>query len=47
MLHKTQLANPTNVEDWKGLYEIGDKIKITAQEFRTIGEDKRVVWTQI
>jgi len=47
LLHKSQVANPTKVEDWKWLYEIGDKITVKAQEFKLINEEKRVVWSQI
>ncbi len=47
LLHKSQVANPTNVEDWKWLYEIGDKITVKAQEFKVINEEKRVVWSQL
>lgn len=47
LLHKSQVANPTKVEDRKWLYEIGDKITVKAQEFKLINEEKRVVWSQI
>ncbi len=46
LLHKSQVANPTNVEDWKGLYEPGDTIKVKAQEWKIIDWTKRVVRTQ-
>jgi len=46
LLHKSQVANPTNVEDRKGLYAVGDKIKVIAQEWKMIDGTKRVVWTQ-
>lgn len=47
LLHKSQVANPTKVEDWKWLYEIGDKITVKAQEFKLINEEKRVVRSQL
>ncbi len=46
LLHKSQIINPTNLEDIKWLYSVGDKITVKAQEFKLIKEEKRVVWSQ-
>jgi hypothetical protein len=36
---------PSDVE-WKKYYNIGDKIKVTAKEFKDIKGEKKVVWSQ-
>jgi polyribonucleotide nucleotidyltransferase len=47
LLHKSQVKVPPNLDDWKGIYTIGDKIKVKAQEFKVIDGTKRIVWTQL
>ena len=46
LLHKKQIVAPDGV-DWKKYYNIWDKIKVKAHEFKDINGEKRVVWTQL
>ena len=46
LLHKKQIVAPDGV-DWKKYYNIWDKIKVKAHEFKDINWEKRVVWTQL
>ena len=46
LLHKKQIVTPDGV-DWKKYYNIGDKIKVKAFQFKEIDWEKRVVWTQM
>lgn len=46
LLHKKQIISPEGVER-KKYYNIWDKIKVKAHEFKDINGEKRVVWTQI
>lgn len=45
LLHKNFIVAPDWVE-WKKYYNIWDKIKVKASEFKEINGDKKVVWTQ-
>lgn len=45
LLHKNFIVAPDWV-DWKKYYNIGDKIKVKASEFKEINGDKKVVWSQ-
>ncbi|HRX64116.1 MAG TPA: type IV secretion system DNA-binding domain-containing protein [Candidatus Absconditabacterales bacterium] len=45
LLHKNWIIAPDGVE-WKKYYNIGDKIKVKAKEFKMINDEKRVVWSQ-
>ncbi|MCK9466725.1 MAG: DUF87 domain-containing protein [Candidatus Absconditabacterales bacterium] len=45
LLHKNFIVVPEGVE-WKKYYNIGDKIKVKAKEFKMINDEKRVVWSQ-
>lgn len=45
LLHKNWIIAPDGVE-WKKYYNIGDKIKVKAKEFKVINDEKRVVWSQ-
>jgi len=46
LLHKKQIVAPDWVE-WKKYYNIWDKIRVKAHEFKDINWEKRVVWTQL
>ena len=46
LLHKKQIVVPEG-EDWKRYYNIGDKIRVKAYQFKDIDGEKRVVWTQL
>ena len=46
LLHKKQIVVPEGV-DWKKYYNIGDKIKVKAHDFKDVDGEKRVVWTQM
>lgn len=46
LLHKKQIVTPEGVE-WKKYYNIGDKIKVKAHDFKEVDGEKRVVWTQL
>lgn len=46
LLHKNFIKAPDWVE-WKKYYNIWDKIRVKAKEFKDINDEKRVVWTQI
>ena len=43
LLHKTQIDVPANLDGWKDLYNIGDKIRVKATEFKEVEGVKRVV----
>jgi ribosomal protein S1 len=43
LLHKTQIDVPANLDGWKDLYNIGDKIRVKATEFKEVEGIKRVV----
>ncbi|AHB41028.1 hypothetical protein P148_SR1C00001G0221 [candidate division SR1 bacterium RAAC1_SR1_1] len=45
LLHKNFIVAPDGV-DWKKYYNIGDKIRVKASEFKEINGDKKVVWSQ-
>jgi hypothetical protein len=45
LLHKNFIIAPDWVE-WKKYYNIWDKIKVKAKEFKVINDEKRVVWSQ-
>jgi hypothetical protein len=46
LLHKNWIAPLGDWIEWKKYYNIWDKIKVTAKEFKDIDGEKRVVWTQ-
>ena len=46
LLHKNWIAPLGDGVEWKKYYNIWDKIKVTAKEFKDIDWEKRVVWTQ-
>jgi hypothetical protein len=46
LLHKNWIAPLGDWVEWKKYYNIWDKIKVIAKEFKDIDWDKRVVWTQ-
>ena len=46
LLHKNFIKAPDWVE-WKKYYNIWDKIRVKAKEFKDINDEKRVVWSQI
>lgn len=46
LLHKKQIVAPEGVE-WKKYYNIWDKIRVKAFQFKDIDWEKRVVWTQL
>lgn len=45
LLHKNWIVAPDGVP-WKQYYNIWDKIKVKAKEFKEIDGEKRVVWSQ-
>ena len=45
LLHKNFIVAPEWVE-WKKYYNIWDKIKVKAKEFKIINDEKKVVWSQ-
>jgi hypothetical protein len=45
LLHKNFIVAPAWVE-WKKYYNIWDKIKVKAKEFKEINWEERVVWSQ-
>lgn len=45
LLHKKNVIAPNGVE-WKKYYNVWDKIKVKAEEFKDINGEKKVVWTQ-
>jgi hypothetical protein len=45
LLHKNFIVAPDWV-DWKKYYNIWDKIKVKAMEFKEINGEKKVVWSQ-
>jgi hypothetical protein len=45
LLHKNFIVAPDGV-DWKKYYNIWDKIRVKASEFKEINGDKKVVWSQ-
>ncbi|MDR0282501.1 MAG: S1 RNA-binding domain-containing protein [Candidatus Peribacteria bacterium] len=47
LLHKNWIAPVGEGVDWKKYYNPGDKIQVTAKEFKDIDGEKRVVWSQI
>lgn len=47
LLHKNWIAPVGEWIDWKKYYNIWDKIRVTAKEFKDIDGEKRVVWSQI
>jgi hypothetical protein len=47
LLHKNRIAPIGEGIDWKKYYNIGDKIKVVAKEFKDIDGEKRVVWSQV
>jgi len=46
LLHKKKIKVPEWVR-WKDLYNIGDKIKVKAEEFKEVNWEKKVSWTQL
>ena len=44
LLHKNFIVAPDGV-DWKKYFNIGDKIKVKAKEFKDINGEKKVVWS--
>ncbi len=46
LLHKSQVDVPWNLDSRKDFYNIGDKIKVKAVEFKEIEWVKRIVWWQ-
>ena len=46
LLHKKKIKVPEGVR-WKDLYNIGDKIKVKAEEIKEINWEKKVSWTQL
>lgn len=46
LLHKNFVKAPEGIK-WKDIYNIGDKIRVKAVEFKDINGEKRVVWSQI
>jgi ribosomal protein S1 len=47
LLHKKFIAPLENGVEWKKFYNIWDKIKVIAKEFKEIEGEKKVVWSQI
>jgi ribosomal protein S1 len=45
LLHKNFVVAPEGVER-KKYYNIGDKIKVIAKEFKEINGEQKVVWSQ-
>lgn len=45
LLHKNFIKVPDGIS-WKDVYNIGDKIRVKAMEFKEINGEKRIVWTQ-
>ncbi|MFA5747521.1 MAG: S1 RNA-binding domain-containing protein, partial [Candidatus Absconditabacterales bacterium] len=45
LLHKNWIVAPAGVE-WKKYYNIGDKIKVKAKEFKEVNGEQKVVWSQ-
>jgi hypothetical protein len=43
-LHKNFIVAPDGV-DWKKYFNIGDKIKVKAKEFKDINGEQKVVWS--
>lgn len=46
LLHKNFIKAPDGVE-WKKYYNIWDKIRVKAKEFKEVNDEKKVVWSQI
>lgn len=46
LLHKNFIKAPEWVE-WKKYYNIWDKIRVKAKEFKEVNDEKKVVWSQI
>lgn len=46
LLHKSAIEVPSNLESRKNIYNIGDKIRVKALEFKEVDGVKRVVWGQ-
>jgi len=44
LLHKNFIIAPEGV-DWKKYFNIGDKIKVKAKEFKDINGEQKVVWS--
>lgn len=49
LLHKSQVKVPLKLDpaEWKNIYQIGDKIRVKAQDFKMIDGIKRIVRTQL
>lgn len=47
LLHKNWIAPLGEGIDWKKYYNIGDKIRVIAKEFKDVDGEKRVIWSQI
>jgi hypothetical protein len=45
LLHKNWIVAPAGVE-WKKYYNIWDKIKVKAKEFKEVNGEQKVVWSQ-
>lgn len=45
LLHKNFIKVPSSIS-WKDVYNIGDKIRVKAMEFKEVNGEKRIVWTQ-
>lgn len=46
LLHKSQITVPKSVDSRKGLYEIGDAIRVKALERKDVKWEKKIVWWQ-
>ncbi len=47
LLHKKVIKLPNPDFRWKDLYNIGDRIKVKAEEIKDIEWEKRIVWSQL
>lgn len=45
LLHKNFIKVPSSISR-KDVYNIGDKIRVKAMEFKEVNGEKRIVWTQ-
>lgn len=46
LLHKSEVDVPENIDSWKDLYAIGDKIRVRVGWFKVINWEKKVVRSQ-
>ncbi|UFX83281.1 helicase HerA domain-containing protein [Candidatus Absconditicoccus praedator] len=46
LLHKKKISVPDGVR-WKDLYQIGDPIKVKAEDYKEVDGEQKIVWTQL